>query len=120
MICLSLGGDLVIIRSQDENNFARDLVRNQQTDQAFGAWLGLYRRTDNAFYWIDGTPLAGQYSAWASGEPNNHNSNGEGCAHMYASNPWGRTPGEWNDIACDLSKATSTKTFVALCQEKYT
>ena len=92
----------------------------QQTVQEWGAWIGLYRKADNLFYWIDGTPLAGQYSAWASGEPNNHNSNGEGCAHMYASNPWGRTPGEWNDIACDLSKATSTKTFVALCQEKYT
>ena len=96
----------------------RDFVRDQKTGQAFGAWLGLYR-TDNAFYWIDGTPLVGQYSAWASGEPNNHKLNDEKCVHMYTINIWRRTPGEWNDITCNLSEADITRRLAALCQKKY-
>ena len=28
-----------------------------------------YRQADNAFYWIDNTPLTGQFSAWGNGEP---------------------------------------------------
>ena len=40
------------------------------------------------FYWIDDTALAGQYSAWADGEPSNHNFFVEKCVHMYALTPW--------------------------------
>ena len=58
--CQNLGGDLAIIRSQDENNFMRDLVMNQQTIQGWGAWLVLTRKTNN---WTDDTPLASQYSS---------------------------------------------------------
>ena len=67
--CRNLGGDLAIIRSQDENNFTLDLVMKQKTVTFWGAWLGLHRNPSarDEFYWIDGTPLAGQFSAWTSG-----------------------------------------------------
>ena len=81
--CQNLGGDLAIIRSQDENDFILDMLNKQQTVQNFGAWIGLYRKVDNMFYWIDDTPLAGQYSAWDSGEPNNDQNRGENCVHTY-------------------------------------
>ena len=65
-----MGGDLPIIRSEAENNFTRDLIIKQQTVPYRGTWLGLYRKADTKFYWVDDAPLEGQYSAWMSGEPN--------------------------------------------------
>ena len=110
-ICQNLGGDLAIIRSQDENNFVRDLVRNRQIGQSWGAWLGLYKKADNALYWIDDTPLAGHYSAWGIGEPNYvyHK-----CVHTQS-----RKEGRWNDNACNLPEISRSKAPVVLCQKKY-
>ena len=79
----------------------------KETVPDWGVWLGLNRKADNMFYWIDGTPLAGQYSAWASGEPNY---NSEKCVHMYNS-----VLGKWNDISCNLGGPDAP---VILCQKK--
>ena len=113
--CQNLGGDLAIIRSQDENNFVRDLI-NQQTVQDRGAWIGLYRKADhdNKFYWIDDTPLAGQYSAWASGEPNDQ---AEKCVHILLTGSK-KKYGKWNDNKCNLSEEDKSKSPVILCQNK--
>ena len=100
-----------MIRSQDENNFVRDLI-NKQTVQDRGAWLGLYRKADNTFYWIDDTALEGQYSAWASGEPN---SNYEKCGHIYKVS---YKLGKWNDIECNLDAVYKYSAPVVLCQKK--
>ena len=108
--CQNLGGDLPIIRSEAENNFIRDLVRKQQTVQSWGAWLGLYRKADTKFYWIDDTPLEGQYSAWASGEPNSLN---EKCGHTF--NELKRV-GKWNDNKCYLTESDRGNAPVILCQ----
>ena len=77
------------------------------------------------FYWIDDTALAGQYSAWADGEPNSHNLYVEKCVHMYTLTPWqtDRAPkeGKWNAFECNLS-GESFKSILppaALCQKKY-
>ena len=111
--CQNLGGDLAIIRSQDENNFVRDLMQ-KQTGQDWGAWIGLYRNaSDNMFYWIDGTPLAGQYSAWAKGEPKYST---DYCVHMY--NVLDKL-GKWNDFKCNLDKAFKLEAPVVLCQKKH-
>ncbi|KAL9965921.1 hypothetical protein ACROYT_G029788 [Oculina patagonica] len=112
--CQNLGGDLAIIRSEDENNFIRDSVMKQQTVQNWGAWIGLYRKADTKFYWIDDTPLEGRYDAWASGEPNQLN---EKCVHTWHSDGFGI--GKWNDNVCDLSEAKRWKAPVILCQKKY-
>lgn len=39
--CQILGGDLTIIRPEDENNFVLELLKDQKTVQKEGAWLGL-------------------------------------------------------------------------------
>ena len=109
--CQNLGGDLAIIMSESENNFVRDLM-HKQTGQDTGAWLGLYRKADYRFYWIDDTPLAGQYSAWNSGEPNNLH---EKCVHMY--NALDKL-GKWNDASCSLDEAVKHLAPVVLCQKK--
>jgi len=100
-----LAADLPIIRSVTENNFIFNLITKQERVTHHGTWLGLYRKADTKFYWIDDTPLGGQYSAWGSEEPNSYL---EKCAHVYATGP---TPGKWNDISC------STNIPVVLCQK---
>ena len=63
------------------------------------------------FYWIDDTPLAGHYSAWASGEPNSVNHK---CVHTEI-----RKEGKWNDHTCNLPKRSSSNAPIVLCQQKY-
>jgi len=106
-----LAADLAIIRSATENKFIFDLMKKQQTVTDKGAWLGLYRKADNKFYWIDDTPLKGQYSAWASGEPNNNN---EECGNMFGK---GSRAGGWNDLRCSLGGKYSASAPVVLCQK---
>ncbi|XP_078381555.1 brevican core protein-like [Oculina patagonica] len=108
--CKNLGGDLAIVRSEDENNFIRDLVMKQQTVQDLGAWIGLHRKADTKFYWIDDTPLDGRYDAWGDGQPSRLH---EKCVHAWKE-------GEWNDIKCNLSEAHMYKAPVVLCQKKST
>ena len=62
-----------------------------------GEWLGLYRKADDMFYWIHDSPLAGRYSAWASGDSPNFNY--EKCVHMFSVSG---TLRKWNDIKCNL------------------
>ncbi len=112
--CQNLGGDLAIIRSADENNFIYDLMKKQKTVTAWGVWLGFIRKADNKFYWIDDTPLAGQYSAWGSGEPNTLS---EKCGCMFgATNP--RYQGKWNDLACDVKESHLKHAPSVLCKKK--
>jgi len=107
------GGDLAIIRSAAENNFVFNLVKKQKTFTAWGAWLGFVRKADNKFYWVNGTPLARGYTAWASGEPNNLS---EKCGNMFGA---GRSnAGKWNDLLCDVNPAHLKYAPVILCQKK--
>ena len=110
--CQNLGGDLAIIRSQDENNFIIDILNKQQRIQDLGAWIGLYRKADNMFYWIDDTPLAGQYSTWANGKPDSQD---EKCANIFMTGSR-RKYGKWNDLTCNLPEASKSKSPVVLCK----
>jgi len=114
--CQNLSGDLPIIRSRDENNFILELITKKQKVTSYGAWLGLYRKLASAedeFYWIDGTPLVGHFSAWANGEPNNRNHD-EKCVHMIARS---QKQGRWNDIPCSLR--CEGRCPVVLCQKRF-
>ena len=81
----------------------------QKTVQIGGAWIGLYRKADDAFYWIDDTPVTGQFSAWQNGEPNEVQKK---CVHIYSL--W-YAPGKWNDVKCRLPDAENIKAPVILC-----
>ena len=115
-MCQGLGGDLAVIRSQADNNFILELLNNQTTIKKEGAWLGLKRKSSagNAFYWIDDTPLAGHFSAWAKGEPND-SSGHEECVQIYAAS---YHPGKWNDMKCSLPVSEQNRAPLVLCQKK--
>ena len=84
----------------------------QQTVQDWGAWIGLYRKADDMFYWVDDTPLAGHYSAWARGEPDH---NFVKCVHIYNESD---KFGEWNNIRCILDDADKNAAPTVSCQKK--
>lgn len=111
--CQNWGGDLAIIRSEDENNFILELLKNKKNGKIEGAWLGLHRKpwAGDPFYWIDDTPqTADHYFAWAAFEPSNPD---EKCAQIYAG---AVNPGKWNDIKCNLYHASQAP--VVLCQKE--
>ena len=83
----------------------------QKTLQIGGAWIGLYRKADDAFYWIDGTPVTGQFSAWQNGEPNDEKK----CVHIYSM--W-YASGKWNDAKCSLPDVEKIIAPVILCQKR--
>ena len=59
--------------------------------------IGLKKNTDDSkWYWVDGTPLEGQYENWGEGEPNNLIGN-ENCVHFFGQ------PGKWNDAQCEMA-----------------
>jgi len=111
--CQNLGGDLAIIRTAGENNFIFGLLKKQKTITDWGLWLGLRRKSDKKFYWIDDTPMTGHYSAWGSGEPGSPNS--EYCSNMFGT---GSRQGKWNDLSCSLKEAHLKHVPSILCQKK--
>ncbi|XP_068683669.1 perlucin-like protein [Montipora foliosa] len=110
--CQKLGGDLAKITTNAENQFIFNLVSNQTTTTRCGAWLGLHRKADNKFYWVDDTPLTG-YTQWGRGEPNDPTT--ERCGNMFG--PTETRKGMWNDISCNLDKKFLAMAPVILCQK---
>lgn len=78
----SLGGNLVIINSAEENTFVKNFLN---TD----SWIGLTdEATENTWLDVLGNALA--YTNWSSGEPNNTGSNEHYAAMV-------KSTGLWND-----------------------
>ena len=83
-----------MIKSEDENQFVSDLLRN--TTGARDGWIGLHRKADNKFYWLDGRPVDGNYEKWNKGEPSDGN---EDCVHLHG----GNSDGTWNERSCSYA-----------------
>ena len=76
-LCESLGGHLVVINDQSE----QDLLRSH----SLSGWIGLSDASQEGnWVWSSGEPVS--YTNWNSGEPNN--SGNEDYAQMYGSGVW--------------------------------
>ena len=104
--CQDLGADLVVIKSEDENQFVYDLLKN--ASGANNGWIGLYRKANKKFYWLDDRPVEGNYQKWYPGEPNDSGGN-EDCGELIGSNSFSGK-GKWNDNSC------SNTGPVSICQ----
>ena len=101
--CLKLCANLPVIKSAAENDFLLSLMENY----SWHVWLGMESGNgDNVFQWVDGTQVAGGFSAWAHGEPNFPGA--ENCGQMYTT---GVNQGKWNNLACLSSSSL-------VCQKK--
>uniref|UniRef100_A0A8C3B047 C-type lectin domain-containing protein n=1 Tax=Cyclopterus lumpus TaxID=8103 RepID=A0A8C3B047_CYCLU len=90
--CVQRSADLVIISSEEEQNFVRNFLKHM--------WIGLTdRETEGRWKWVDGTPLTKSF--WMPLEPNRHQLlRDEDCAEMsnyYLEN-------SWNDDQCEHKK----------------
>ena len=84
--CKMLGGSLVVITSEEENEFVHDLIK----DASKGLyWIGLHDPDKTkTFKWVDGSDYS--YDGWSSNQPDCAG-NAEFYGEMYKSN------GKWND-----------------------
>ena len=84
----------------------------QETVTEGKAWIGLKKNTDDSkWYWVDGTPLEGQYINWGPGEPNNAGGH-EDCGHFF------NLPGKWNDAPCEFVGGWAPKAPTILCEKQ--
>ncbi|XP_066572123.1 ladderlectin isoform X2 [Amia ocellicauda] len=73
--CLSMGGNLASVHSEQEHNFLKQLVKTSDTKQN-PAWIGGNDcQQEGVWRWSDGTNW--DFTKWNSGEPNNAES--ENC-----------------------------------------
>ncbi|XP_036375393.1 lactose-binding lectin l-2-like [Megalops cyprinoides] len=90
--CVSLGGHLASVHSEEENNFVKKLTLSYNpSDGRF--WLGLtdcYK--EGTWRWSDGTET--DFTEWNPSEPNNANG-GENCLLPDARS-------KWNDARCPI------------------
>ena len=103
-----------------ENQFIADLVLKQKTVTWGGAWIGIQRNdADGKLYWIDGTLVEAQFTAWAAGNPSKNNGD-EGCGHIFGKLDPGYEDqeGKWNDVPCNLVESFFVTRYpVILCQK---
>jgi hypothetical protein len=86
---VGLGGHLVTVRSQAENDRLLSLFDNGGEELL---WIGLYKNSiTGQFEWSSGEPVT--YTNWNTGEPNNLGNN-EAKVHLYTT----FAPGKWNDV----------------------
>ena len=80
--CADMGGHLVTITSQEEQNYIDSLNKD---------WIGGYRDSADNWKWVTGEKW--DYTNWAEGEPNNSSNvvSNESCIAIW--------PEEWNDLA---------------------
>ena len=107
IFCQNLGADLAVIKSEDENQFVSDLLRNTSGDRH--GWIGLYRKADSKFYWLDDRPEEGNYQNWRYGRGSKGQSN-ENCVHLMIGLKQRSNYGKWYNQKCSYTS------LVPICQ----
>ena len=96
--CKGLGGNLVKINSQEENEFVLNLV-NKLAPSLKQIWIGLEWDSQlKAFVWYDHSVPT--FTKWSPNEPNGNGV--EPCSNMWTGHAgWSlRASGDWNDLIC--------------------
>jgi len=100
--CEKMGGHLVAITSQEEQDFVYELISNKEKDFY---WLGATYDRDESNKWSWITDEVWHYSNWAPWEPND-NFGREWCLMMYREYDAENKryyPGKWNDTISETT-----------------
>ncbi|XP_039608003.1 C-type lectin domain family 4 member M-like isoform X1 [Polypterus senegalus] len=94
--CKSMGGNLVIIESEEEQRFLEAESKRIQPGDA--NWIGLTDMvTEGKFQWVDSRPLDKKISFWFPGQPENTPAHSEDCVQLMV-RP--QSIG-WHDFPCE-------------------
>ncbi|KAM9831396.1 L-selectin [Neosynchiropus ocellatus] len=97
--CMSNHTDLVIIRSQEDNDYLVSQLPNRSSSPYY--WIGIVKRTENQNWtWVGNNSTWLDQNLWAVEEPNNHGV--EVCVELYVNDKDNR--GKWNDEQCGAAK----------------
>jgi len=109
-LCNSLGGHLLVVESEPENNFIVDILSPLDMSFSPSIWIGLFQNINSENYsepnggweWVNGAPL--DYVNWNGFlEPNNAGSSEE-YGNLWINSPnTGEVQGTWNDWSNDAS-----------------
>uniref|UniRef100_A0A2K5PLZ7 CD209 molecule n=1 Tax=Cebus imitator TaxID=2715852 RepID=A0A2K5PLZ7_CEBIM len=101
--CQEVGAQLVIIESDEEQNF----LQLQSSRSNRFTWIGLSDlKQEGTWQWVDGSPLSSSLRRyWNQGEPNNIGE--EDCAEFNGNG--------WNDDRCSAAKFWICKKSAASC-----
>ncbi|XP_038072809.1 perlucin-like protein [Patiria miniata] len=92
--CQGLGGMLLVIESEGENEFIAEEMRNSGMSST---WLGCNDISmEGAWVCYPEGVKSMQYENWAEGRPNDWN--GQDCAAIYK---YSERHGTWDDISCN-------------------
>ncbi|XP_069371844.1 hepatic lectin-like isoform X2 [Paralichthys olivaceus] len=84
--CRELGGDLVVINSEEEQRFLLSRLKDIMDHPEDKFWIGLTDSEKEAEWrWVDNTPPAPSLTFWLEDEPDNWNRedpDGEDCVRM--------------------------------------
>ena len=86
-------------------------MKSQPDGRDRSAWIGLNRKMDDKFYWMDGTPSAGRFTAWAQGEPTLRHEN---CVFIFTKEDRQKN---WFDFYCTYDDRPRFPVPVVLCQK---
>ncbi|GAA6085377.1 hepatic lectin-like isoform X2, partial [Tachysurus ichikawai] len=99
--CISKGADLVIINSQEEQEYISKMVTGE-------AWIGLHDTVqEGKWMWVDGTEVTTKF--WQKGQPNEYAGN-EDCAVTHSNYAKGELT-TWADYPCETD-------FHAICEKR--
>ena len=96
-----MGGNLVSINSEEEQEFIYETFIENDTSGDIAKWIGLTDSSiEGKWEWVDGSPFS--YSNWNSNEPNDDKDSGILSADYGLMStplvPWGQDSyGKWND-----------------------
>lgn len=96
--CKTNGGNLLIIESEEEQNFIVNLMKKKGTKNSY--WIGAGRDGDK-IRWVNGTDM--EYTHWGKDQPDNYLGR-ESVVMIYRNpNPMVKDsrPGDWNDARFD-------------------
>ncbi|KAK1879916.1 Lactose-binding lectin l-2 [Dissostichus eleginoides] len=93
--CVSLGGNLVSIRSQEEENFVGSVIKNFDPARGY-TWIGLSdTQKEGRWMWSDG--CAARFFFWSTGQPDNHRGREDCVGTNYG------PVNKWNDFRCSVT-----------------
>ncbi|XP_062266233.1 C-type lectin domain family 4 member E-like [Platichthys flesus] len=104
--CKSMGGDLVVINSREEQRFLQSRLMKKMCKPEDEFWIGLTdSEEEGEWLWVDDTRLNASLTFWCEGEPNNlkgKNPDGEDCVTMWAEDK-AKHLKTWIDQSCKSS-----------------